>query len=88
MTSLLKRRTTHSLWSSGGLFEYRDKIAHSQPDRGDRYNRIRRRHGLEERFAVTEEELTAELDRGMRCQSTLTSVSIWLDPDLRLQGER
>lgn len=70
------------------LFEYRDKIAHSQPDRGDRYNRIRRRHGLEERFAVTEEELTAELDRGMRCQSTLTSVSIWLDPDLRLHGER
>jgi hypothetical protein len=58
----------------GKLFDYRDGIAHSQPDHGDRYNRLRRRHGRDERFNITEEELAAELDRGMRCHSALTFI--------------
>jgi hypothetical protein len=56
------------------LFDYRDKIAHSQPDHGDRYHRLRRRHGVNVHVTVTEEELTAELDRGMRCHSALDGL--------------
>jgi len=56
------------------LFDYRDTIAHSQPDHGDRYTRFRRRHGVNERVTVTEEELVAELDRGMKCHSALAYI--------------
>jgi hypothetical protein len=56
------------------LFTYRDKIAHSRPDHGDRYHRLRRHRGVNERITVTEEELAVELDRGMRCESALTFI--------------
>jgi hypothetical protein len=56
------------------VFEYRDKFAHSQPDHGDRYHRLRRHRGVNERVTVTEAELAAELDRGMRCHSALAFI--------------
>jgi hypothetical protein len=56
------------------LFDYRDTIAHSQPDHGDRYNRLRRRDGRNERVSVTEEGLAAELDRGIKCHSALAFI--------------
>lgn len=60
------------------MFEYRDAIAHSQPDHGDRFNRLRRHRGTNETVTVSPERMSREIARGMRCQSALDFIPLYL----------
>jgi hypothetical protein len=60
------------------LFDYRDKIAHSAPDHGDRYRRFRRVGGVNEVVIVTQEEVDREWQRGIECQSALRFITVYL----------
>jgi hypothetical protein len=60
------------------LFNYRDVIAHSYPDHGDRYRRLRRVHGRNEIELVTREKIDEEWQRGIECQSALRFIMVYL----------
>ena len=60
------------------LFKFRNIIAHSKPDHGDRYRRLRRREGKNELVEVTAEQVTREIQRGKVCHSALQSFPIYL----------
>lgn len=60
------------------LFKYRDVIAHSYPDHGDRWRRLRRVGGANEVVVVTPERVEAEWQRGIECQSALRFITEYL----------
>jgi hypothetical protein len=60
------------------LFQYRDVIAHSYPDHGDRYRRLRRVGGRNEVVAVTQQKITEEWQRGIECHSALRFMMVYL----------
>jgi hypothetical protein len=60
------------------LFDYRDLIAHSAPDHGDRYRRLRRVRGSNEVVIVTQEQVDREWQRGIECQSALRFITVYL----------
>ena len=60
------------------LFKYRDIIAHSYPDHGDRYRRLRRAGGRNEVVLVTQEKIAEEWQRGIECHSALHFITVYL----------
>ena len=73
---------TH-LWSDlGRLFDYRNSIAHSQPDHGDRFNRLRRYKGENQPVVVIPRP-----DRGAGATREAVPLRARLHPDppLRLR---
>jgi hypothetical protein len=69
---------TH-LWSDlGRLFDYRDSIAHSQPDHGDRFNRLRRHKGENQPVVVTPDQIAEQVQLGKQCHSALDFIPIHL----------
>ena len=60
------------------LFNYRDVIAHSYPDHGDRYRRLRRVRGHNEIVLVTHQKIAEEWQRGIECQSALRFMMVYL----------
>jgi hypothetical protein len=71
------------------LFRYRDIIAHSYPDHGNRYRRFRRRRGRNEIVIVTHEKIAEEWQRGIECHSALHFITVYLsglDEELRQQA--
>lgn len=60
------------------LFKYRDVIAHSYPDHGDRYRRLRRVDGRNEVVLVTQQKIAEELQRGIECHSALRYITVYL----------
>ncbi len=53
-------------------------IAHSYPDHGDRYRRLRRVGGRNEVLLVTQEKIAEELQRGIECHSALRFITVYL----------
>ena len=53
-------------------------IAHSYPDRGDRYRRLRRVGGRNEVLLVTQEKIAEELQRRIECHSALRFITVYL----------
>jgi hypothetical protein len=68
------------------LFKYRDVIAHSYPDHGDRYRRLRRIHGRNEVVLVTDQKIAEEWQRGIECQSALRFIMIYLSGPAERSG--
>jgi hypothetical protein len=60
------------------LFNYRDVIAHSYPDHGDRYRRLRRVRGHNEIVLVTQQKIAEEWQRGIECHSALRFIMVYL----------
>ena len=60
------------------LFKYRDVIAHSYPDHGDRCRRLRRVGGRNEVVVVTQQKIAEEWQRGIECQSALRFMLLYL----------
>jgi hypothetical protein len=65
------------------LFAFRDAVAHSSPDHGDRFRRFRRRRARNEVIEISRETLAEQLDRGMQCQSAVFGL-----PDYLLREQR
>jgi hypothetical protein len=69
---------TH-LWSDlGRLFDYRDSIAHSQPDHGDRFNRLRCYKGENQPVVVSPDQIAEQVQLGKQCHSALDFIPIHL----------
>jgi hypothetical protein len=56
------------------LFTFRDEIAHSQPDHGNRYQRLRRHRGQNFVLEVTPEQIRAQIQLGEQCHSALDFI--------------
>jgi hypothetical protein len=53
------------------LRDFRNDLAHTVADATNPFHRIRRRGGQNELTTLTEDDIAAQIDRGMRCQSAL-----------------
>jgi len=60
------------------LVQFRNKVAHSRPIRGDYFNRVKREKGADVLIHVTVEELADHLDLSMALQSQLWFVPRYL----------
>jgi hypothetical protein len=64
------------------LFDFRNAVAHSAPDHGDRFRRRRRRGTRNEVFEITADELAEQMHRGMGCHSAVWGLPMYLRRDL------
>ncbi len=60
------------------LVQFRNKVAHSRPIRGNFFERIKRVKGADEVIRITKEELAEHLDLAMALVSQLSSVPVYL----------
>ncbi|TDD56840.1 hypothetical protein E1263_25000 [Kribbella antibiotica] len=65
------------------LFDFRNAVAHSAPDHGNRFSRKRRRAARNEVFEISADELAEQMHRGMRCQSAVWGLPTYLTSNPR-----
>jgi hypothetical protein len=63
------------------LVQFRNKIAHSRPLRGDFFNRVKREKGADVLIRITPEELAEHLDLSMALQSQLSFLPLYLSTE-------
>lgn len=60
------------------LFDFRDRVAHSQPLHGQRFERVRRVKARNVPFIIDDDEMAAAWARGILCHSALTGIGVHL----------
>lgn len=61
------------------LRRFRNELTHTVAYQGDPLQRVKRRHGQNELITITPEEIVEHLTRGMRCQSALHFVPLYVE---------